>query len=114
MDQRGLLGPAGCWLWYHGSLRPPRWREHPLEAEEGLEGRCRACQLQRCVANLRWGFNEEFSLTLLIIALFSMFAFIIVSDLFRTSRLPDFVDVYLGAGLRCPPSFLAHSHLTFM
>jgi len=29
-------------------------------------------------------------------ALFSMFAFIIVSDLFRTSRLPDFDDVFPG------------------
>jgi hypothetical protein len=38
-----------------------------------------------------------------------MFAFIIISDLFRTSRLPDFVDVYPGAGLLCPP-FLAHSY----
>ena len=39
-----------------------------------------------------------------------MSAFIIVSDLFRTSRLPDFVDVYLGEGLLYPP-FPAHSHI---
>jgi hypothetical protein len=42
-----------------------------------------------------------------------MSAFIIISDLFRTSRLPDFVDVYPGAGL-LHPHFLAPSHISFI
>jgi hypothetical protein len=43
-----------------------------------------------------------------------MIAFIIVTDLFRTSHLPDFIDTHLGAGLSYPPSFLAISHLPFI
>ena len=56
-------------------------------------------------------FNEEYSLTFdlpLIIALFSMIAFIIVTDLYRTSDLPDLAFVHPGEKLLCPPySFLA-------
>ena len=69
-----------------------------------MEGRRRACHLQRCVTNPCLAFNEEYSLTFdfpLIIALFSMIAFTIVSDLYRTSHLPEFASVYPGMRLLC-------------
>jgi len=47
----------------------------------------------------------------LIIAIFSMIAFIIVSDLYRTSGIPDFAFVYPGKRLLCPPTFLVVSHI---
>jgi hypothetical protein len=70
-----------------------------------LEGRRRTCHLQRCVANLCVAFNEDYSLTFdppLFIALFSMIAFSIVSDVYRTSGIPDFAFVHPGMRLLCP------------
>jgi hypothetical protein len=49
-----------------------------------------------------WGIFANFRHFPLIIALFSMIAFIIVSDLYRTSRLPEFAFVYPGKRLLCP------------
>ncbi len=40
-----------------------------------------------------------------------MIAFIIMSDLYRTSHLPDFDFAYPGERLLCPPSYLAIPHL---